>query len=101
MAWDKMVPYLNGKRLSHDARWAKNTPGFAYRPVEEFTATLTFKRFARHNSNAFFADEKGEEYEMFLTDLTKIMPLLDHGKIKGIFTDCKRGSAYAIKLKSQ
>ena len=68
----------------------------------EFEATLTFRTFCRGRSAAYsiFADGKGQEYSIFLTDLADIIPKMVNGVVTGTFTYCKRGQNYGTKVVS-
>lgn len=66
----------------------------------EFKAVLEFKHFSRgcSSAKAVVEDQEGNTYEVFLGDYADMIELSCHGSIGGIFTFCKKGQNYGIKL---
>jgi len=69
----------------------------------EFEAVLEFQGFCRGRSAAYaeFLDlSEGVKYTMFLKDLDELIKNRDisWGQVHSIFTFCKRGQNYGIKL---
>jgi len=68
----------------------------------EFKATVTVIGYSRGNSAANFdvADEAGNSYTVFLTDMLEMLkhPDFNAGVLTATFTFCKRGQNYGLKL---
>jgi len=86
-----------------------------WRDPETFFDALSFSRFERGRSAALLleGDEgrhailegngggnepQGQVFQVFLTDLSKMIPHMRDGIIEGTFTFCKRGQNFGIKL---
>ena len=76
--------------------------GFRWEDNREFEETLTLTGYSRGRSAAGFEfrDSQGKCYYMFLTDMVELVTgnVLDHGKITGTWTFCKRGANYGVRL---
>ena len=109
--WDKKVPvevktgsvlHWHGGYTHYD--YGKQAyvhvpdPTVEYRDNWEFEDTITFKKFGQGRSAIYMvADSKnwpGRTYDIFLSDVTRLMPLLVKGVYTGRFTHCKRGQNY-------
>jgi hypothetical protein len=65
-----------------------------------FEDELTFYTYGRGRSSVtftFFRGSNGKYVSMFVSDFSKIIPLLADGKIKGTFTFTKKGANYGCK----
>lgn len=86
------VVYQNDTRITS---WRTNHP---------FPAKLVFKEFRRGRSaaNALFEAQQrtaqGERFQVFLTDLAKMILAMKNGTISGWFVFCKRGQNYGVRL---
>ena len=72
-----------------------------WREVEPFEATLEYVHYTRGRSSVTFVwqDLKtGQQYPMFLTDMDKIVKLVQVGRIRGTWEASKRGTNYGIRL---
>lgn len=76
--------------------------GFHWEDNRVFDATLTLGGSCRGRSAAgfVFVDGNGQQYYMFMSDMADLLfnAVLDHGKISGTWTFCKRGMNYGLKL---
>ena len=74
-----------------------------WKPNIEFTDTLKYSHYSRGISSAkihFASQSNGKKYEMFLTDFDELMDLkgFQGNVVEDVFTFCKRGANYGIKL---
>ena len=72
-----------------------------WRPNEVFTDTLQYVSYSRGRSSAMFVFKRlstRTEVSMFMTDIDEIVPLMSGGMLGGVFTFCKRGANYGVKL---
>lgn len=74
-----------------------------WKPNFEFNDKLKYLNYTRGRSSAkihFKSEITGKEYEMFLTDFDDLMNGQGFNKniVESIFTFCKRGANYGIKL---
>lgn len=69
-------------------------------PNLPFDDTLTYDDYYRGRSaaGAVFKNSKGERFTVFMTDLSKFIPLMVEGVISGKFIFCKRGMNYGVTL---
>jgi hypothetical protein len=75
--------------------------GYKYVDNFEWEDTLEYESFGRGTSAAhlyFKSTITGKSYQMFLKDFEDIVKLLVDGKVSGIWTFCKRGQNYGVKL---
>lgn len=65
-----------------------------------FEDKLTYKSYYRGRSAAgmVFANDRNQNFTVFLTDFEKMIPKLEKGVIEGKFIYCKRGRSYGLKL---
>lgn len=100
MKKDFQIPFDDHGMQQYPWEYSK---GFRWEDNRVFDATLTLNGFSRGRSAAGFrfVDEKGNSYYMFMTDMVSLLLLrtvIDHGKVLGTWTFCKRGSNYGVKL---
>ena len=69
-------------------------------PNTPFQDELKFTGFTRGRSaaGATFTNAAGQNFYMFLTDLTSAVPLLEKGVLKGTFLYVKRGTSFGVQL---
>ncbi|MBB5081336.1 hypothetical protein [Nonomuraea endophytica] len=76
-----------------------------WRPITEFTATLTMTGRRRGRSAAYFmwTDQDGHEWPMFLADLDHLISsaTIKNGVATGTWTVGKRGANFGIRYVSQ
>jgi hypothetical protein len=102
--WNNLVPFGQRGELQHYPSCWYTSPGNPTGPTwvknYEFTATLAFTGFERGRSAAYayFEDEAGKRYCMFLTNLADVIPRMSAGHISGTWTFCKRGQNFGIRL---
>jgi len=68
----------------------------------EWEDTISYVGYGRGRSSCviyFWSETNLQNMQMFMTDFDDIAIKLDHGKLQGTFTFCKRGANYGIKLK--
>lgn len=65
-----------------------------------FEDELKFVGFSRGRSAAggMFTNAKGQNFYMFLTDLSDAVPFLEKGVLKGTFKFVKRGSNFGVQM---
>jgi hypothetical protein len=82
--------------------WSKQ--GYEWRENYEFNATLELRSIERrgHKCGAYFTDETGTRFYMFLSELEKVIKQSGvsrpGARVTGRWTFCKRGERYSIKL---
>lgn len=109
MAWDNRVPFHphTGSQQHYpeaayaegeDGKWRRFDPD--WRENSQFEDTLTFTGFSRGRSAAYatFKRRDGTNCTMFLAELEAAMRSMDVGIVQGVFTWCKRGANFGIKL---
>lgn len=81
-----------------DGRWIQLQPVMVHNLP--FKTTLSYYDYYRGRSaaGAYFVDEHGRRFTVFMTDLSKFIPMMVNGKITGEFIYCKRGRNYGITL---
>jgi hypothetical protein len=92
------IPFYDGNQLHYpsytEVNWVDNF---------EFVDTLILQGYQRGCSAAFFALESettGKKYTMFLSDMLDVIKCssIDHGKVNGTWTFCKKGQNYGVRL---
>lgn len=85
-----------------DLRWFWDESKLRWRDNYEFTSTLTYESFLRsdHAVRIVFRGDDGKEYHMFLKELHDILVGggFDGNKVSGVWTFCKRGQNFGIRL---
>lgn len=91
--------YKNGK-----VQWYSGYNYDEERDNYEWEDTLSYRGYGRGQSSCviyFWSVQMQQDVIMFMTDFNDICVKLDHGKIHGKFTFCKRGMNYGVKLVEQ
>ncbi|GAA0918627.1 hypothetical protein [Nonomuraea longicatena] len=109
----KEAPYDQHGNLMHypqdDHRRNPETGAYAvvppdWRPITEFTATLTMTGRRRGWSAAYFmwTDQDGHEWPMFLADLDHLIrsATIANGVVTGTWTVGKRGANFGVRYVS-
>jgi len=98
MGWNQKVPFDAEGNVLHYAfdghtNWKTNY---------EFNDDLIIQGYQRGQSAAYFllqSENNGKEYPMFISDFTEMImnSQINKGKVKGLFTFCKKGRNFGIK----
>lgn len=89
------------KETGHMLGWASgSSPYVDWKDNYEFEDTLIIRKSIRGTSSTKFIFEgsDGKNYEVFVKDMVDMFNHSIKGKIHGMFTFCKRGENYGLKL---
>lgn len=91
-----MIPFdQNGNLMTWDGGWCKD-----WRPNFVFEAEMTFDHFSKGRSSvrAIFIDKEGKEHSFTTSELSKVIPHIEKGVIKGKFCFSKQGTNYGVSF---
>lgn len=91
-----------GEMLHYAWAWHNGVDTLEWRDNYEFTATLKWDGFQRGRSAAYlqWVDAEGTHYSMFLQQFDEVMraACLHDDRARGVWTFCKRGENYGVRL---
>jgi ABC-type amino acid transport substrate-binding protein len=98
--WNRLIPYVKDQIVEYAGTstrgFSNPNPDIVWRPLFEFEASMTFSSIQKGRSSVtvYFTDTKGKTHPFFLSEFQRAIPFMSRGKIKGKFTQAKRGSNF-------
>lgn len=86
---------------NHKVCWYQGDPYDEEIDNYKWEDTISYNGYGRGCSSCvicFWSVYYQQNMQMFMTDFNNIVRKMDHGKLTGTFTFCKRGQNYGIKL---